>query len=169
MSSCGGDYRALCRMRDLVFRRGSRGACCLRGAKRAERTTKMKVCPVCKARVFDDMDTCYGCLHRFDSSDVEKAHGGGFEPEEPPGYSGKARNSAEAEEKKKGARPVDMRQEGKADAKPAKRDLVLHIAVPEGAAGVRVAVDFAGCAPAGQTRAVDAYSTRRWNSFSAAS
>ena len=100
----------------------------------------MKVCPVCKARVFDDMDTCYGCLHRFDSSDVEKAHGGGFEPEEPSGYSGKARNSAEAEEKKKGARPVD----------------VLHIAVPEGAAGVRVAVDFAGCAPAGQTRAVDA-------------
>ena len=116
----------------------------------------MKVCPVCKARVFDDMDTCYGCLHRFDSSDVEKAHGGGFEPEEPPGYSGKARNSAEAEEKKKGTRPVSVRQEGKADAKPAARDLVLHIAVPEGAAGVRVAVDFAGCAPAGRTRAVDA-------------
>ena len=100
----------------------------------------MKVCPVCKARVFDDMDTCYGCLHRFDSSDAEKAHGGGFEPEE----------------KKKGARPVDVRQEGKADAKPATRDLVLHIAVPEGAAGVRVAVDFAGCAPAGRTRAADA-------------
>ncbi len=116
----------------------------------------MKVCPVCKARVFDDMDTCYGCLHRFDSPDVEKAHGGGFEPEEPPDYSGKAHNLAEAEEKKKGARPVDVRQEGKADAKPAKRDLVLHIAVPEGAAGVRVAVDFAGYAPAGQTRAVDA-------------
>ena len=58
MSSCGGDYRALCRMRDLVFRRGSRGACCLRGAKRAERTNKMKVCPVCKARVFDDTDAC---------------------------------------------------------------------------------------------------------------
>ena len=52
----------------------------------------MKVCPVCKARVFDDMDTCYGCLHRFDSSDAEKAHGGVFEPEEPPCYSGKARN-----------------------------------------------------------------------------
>ena len=69
----------------------------------------MKVCPVCKARVFDDMDTCYGCLHRFDSSDVEKAHGGGFEPEESPGYSGKARNLAEAEEKKKGARPADVR------------------------------------------------------------
>ena len=116
----------------------------------------MKVCPVCKARVFDDMDTCYGCLYRFDSPDAEEAHGGVFEPEEPSDSSGRARDSAEAEEKKKGARPVDVRQEGKADTKPAARDLVLHIAVPEGAAGVRVAVDFAGCAPAGQTRAVDA-------------
>lgn len=25
----------------------------------------MKICPVCKARCFDDMDICYGCLHRF--------------------------------------------------------------------------------------------------------
>lgn len=25
----------------------------------------MKVCPVCKSRCFDDMDTCYGCLHDF--------------------------------------------------------------------------------------------------------
>lgn len=25
----------------------------------------MKVCPVCKARCFDDMEVCYGCLHRF--------------------------------------------------------------------------------------------------------
>ena len=25
----------------------------------------MKECPVCKARCFDDMDVCYGCLHRF--------------------------------------------------------------------------------------------------------
>lgn len=32
----------------------------------------MKVCPVCKSRLFDDMDTCYGCMHRFenDSSSV---------------------------------------------------------------------------------------------------
>ena len=116
----------------------------------------MKACPVCKARVFDDMDTCYGCLHRFDSPDAEEAHGGVFEPEEPSDCSGKARDSVEAEEKKKGARPVDVRQESKAGAKPATRDLVLHIAVPEGAAGVRVAVDFAGCAPAGRTRAADA-------------
>ena len=26
----------------------------------------MKVCPVCKARVFDDMEQCFGCLHRFE-------------------------------------------------------------------------------------------------------
>lgn len=26
----------------------------------------MKVCPVCKARVFDDMVQCFGCLHRFE-------------------------------------------------------------------------------------------------------
>jgi hypothetical protein len=26
----------------------------------------MKTCPVCKARCFDDMEICYGCLHRFE-------------------------------------------------------------------------------------------------------
>ena len=26
----------------------------------------MKSCPVCKARCFDDMEICYGCMHRFD-------------------------------------------------------------------------------------------------------
>ena len=25
----------------------------------------MKTCPVCKARCFDDMDTCFGCLQDF--------------------------------------------------------------------------------------------------------
>lgn len=25
----------------------------------------MKICPVCNARCFDDMEVCYGCLHRF--------------------------------------------------------------------------------------------------------
>lgn len=29
----------------------------------------MKTCPVCKATVFDDMDTCYGCMHRFGGDD----------------------------------------------------------------------------------------------------
>lgn len=29
----------------------------------------MKTCPVCHARCFDDMDMCYGCLHRFSGED----------------------------------------------------------------------------------------------------
>lgn len=28
----------------------------------------MKQCPVCKSNVFDDMDTCYGCMYRFKES-----------------------------------------------------------------------------------------------------
>lgn len=30
----------------------------------------MKTCPVCNATVFDDMDICYGCMHRFDDSEA---------------------------------------------------------------------------------------------------
>ena len=26
----------------------------------------MKICPICKARCFDDMEICYGCMHQFD-------------------------------------------------------------------------------------------------------
>lgn len=26
----------------------------------------MKKCPVCKSNIFDDMDTCYNCLHKFE-------------------------------------------------------------------------------------------------------
>ena len=29
----------------------------------------MKTCPVCRARCFDDMEVCYGCLHRFGIDD----------------------------------------------------------------------------------------------------
>ncbi|WP_283169748.1 hypothetical protein [Curtanaerobium respiraculi] len=29
----------------------------------------MKICPVCKARCFDDMDVCFGCMHRFDDDE----------------------------------------------------------------------------------------------------
>lgn len=31
----------------------------------------MKVCPTCKSRCFDDMDTCYGCMHQFSENDNE--------------------------------------------------------------------------------------------------
>ncbi|MCL1797820.1 MAG: hypothetical protein FWG24_05880 [Eggerthellaceae bacterium] len=26
----------------------------------------MKICPICNARCFDDMEICFGCMHRFD-------------------------------------------------------------------------------------------------------
>ena len=29
----------------------------------------MKTCPICKARCFDDMEICYGCMHPFDSEE----------------------------------------------------------------------------------------------------
>ena len=29
----------------------------------------MKNCPVCKARCFDDMEICYGCMHRFEQEE----------------------------------------------------------------------------------------------------
>ena len=25
----------------------------------------MKICPTCKSKLFDDMDTCFGCMYRF--------------------------------------------------------------------------------------------------------
>lgn len=30
----------------------------------------MKTCPICSARCFDDMNTCYGCMHRFCSTEA---------------------------------------------------------------------------------------------------
>ena len=32
----------------------------------------MKVCPICKNNVFDDMDTCFNCLHRFGDENEEE-------------------------------------------------------------------------------------------------
>lgn len=31
----------------------------------------MKTCPICKARCFDDMAICYGCMHRFEADTSE--------------------------------------------------------------------------------------------------
>ncbi|MEG1397894.1 MAG: hypothetical protein RSC47_04500 [Raoultibacter sp.] len=28
----------------------------------------MKTCPICKARCFDDMKICYGCMHQFEAA-----------------------------------------------------------------------------------------------------
>ena len=35
----------------------------------------MKTCPVCHARCFEDMDVCYGCLHRFGQGDPALVEG----------------------------------------------------------------------------------------------
>ena len=35
----------------------------------------MKVCPVCKAKAFDDAEVCYGCLHRFTAQDARAVQG----------------------------------------------------------------------------------------------
>jgi len=29
----------------------------------------MKICPICSARCFEDMDVCFGCMYRFDSAE----------------------------------------------------------------------------------------------------
>lgn len=34
----------------------------------------MKTCPICHAQCFDDMEVCYGCMHRF--TDDDSASGG---------------------------------------------------------------------------------------------
>ena len=36
----------------------------------------MRTCPVCRTAIFDDMDTCYGCMYRFEA---EQAAGSGDE------------------------------------------------------------------------------------------
>lgn len=40
----------------------------------------MKVCPVCSARCFDDMDVCYGCMHRFEEAPEPAEAGLGTPP-----------------------------------------------------------------------------------------
>lgn len=37
----------------------------------------MKTCPVCKSHVFDDMDVCYGCMHRFEGDGPAAQEEGG--------------------------------------------------------------------------------------------
>ena len=32
----------------------------------------MKICPVCNSNVFDDMDTCFNCLHKFDDVEIPR-------------------------------------------------------------------------------------------------
>ena len=50
----------------------------------------MKECPICHGTCFDDMEVCYGCMHRF--AEELEMHTYETEPEEP-----KASDSAPAE------------------------------------------------------------------------
>lgn len=34
----------------------------------------MKTCPICKARCFDDMEVCFGCMHRFEPDQGSSSH-----------------------------------------------------------------------------------------------
>lgn len=43
---------------------------------KAEDGTVIKKCPVCKTTLFDDMDTCYGCMYKFGSSPELEASAG---------------------------------------------------------------------------------------------
>lgn len=33
----------------------------------------MKTCPVCGSVIFDDMDTCFGCMHRFQGDEPARS------------------------------------------------------------------------------------------------
>lgn len=52
-----------------------RRVCCSDGRKKEHsafargkgETVAVKTCPVCKTKLFEDMDTCFGCMHRFDT------------------------------------------------------------------------------------------------------
>ena len=48
------------------------------GKEMQKPSQEMKVCPVCGARCFADMDTCFNCLHSFsrDAETVEEEEGG---------------------------------------------------------------------------------------------
>lgn len=102
----------------------------------------MKTCPVCNARAFDDMDVCYGCLHRFDEA-----------PKDTPGLSA-APLKTDGEERLRdagGRRPPaaggDVGEPkatplGESGREGGGKTIVINVPVPEGAKGVRVAVDF---------------------------
>lgn len=44
-------------------------------ARDRERMSTMKVCPVCSARCFEDMEVCYGCMHRFEEKPDSASEG----------------------------------------------------------------------------------------------
>ncbi len=131
----------------------------------------MKTCPVCNAKAFDDMDVCYGCLHRFDgkkpfasSKDAESSLNDDVKgAEERVARSSDARDgvgSVGNAESAEGGREHTLRvkekdepsaKEREAELQNARceesrsdgeRTFVINVPLPQGVKGVRVAVDF---------------------------
>lgn len=50
----------------ILATNGSLRAIRSRWRRQSEKGSEVKECPVCEATTFDDMEVCYGCLHRFD-------------------------------------------------------------------------------------------------------
>ena len=110
----------------------------------------MKTCPVCGAKAFDDMDVCYGCLHRFDEK-RSVASPNSVEPDSRDGGKGVGGSekglSDAGEEKTSFARETegeshDVKCEGAGPDSGGEKMFVINVPLPQGVKGVRVAVDF---------------------------
>lgn len=56
----------------------------------------MKVCSVCSARCFDDMEVCYGCMHRFGKEGEERSGSAALDPTMADSVSGLSKACGEA-------------------------------------------------------------------------
>ncbi len=87
----------------------------------------MKTCPVCKARCFDDMPVCYGCLHDFERAFFEdnlpeEAVQPRSAREAPSTSQGESASSAAATAARRGARSIT--------SAPATEQLVAQVPLP---------------------------------------
>lgn len=83
-----------------------RQVCCSDGRKKEHsafargkgETVAVKTCPVCKTKLFEDMDTCFGCMHRFGTdADSGARQRDDVEGETPQPTASREAGSAEAE------------------------------------------------------------------------
>lgn len=105
----------------------------------------MKTCPICNAKTFDDMDVCYGCLHRFGKERFSPSSGSGesgsngkvdLEVKQAPGASqdgGFITQGAECDLRDKNREETGSNSE---------RLFVVNVPLSQEVKGVRVAVDF---------------------------
>lgn len=118
----------------------------------------MKTCPICNAKAFDDMDVCYGCLHRFDER-RPSAPSGGVGPNAGDGAKGVGSSREDSSHVREGDEPPAKGESkipeieagcGSPDMKCGESDsgdkggkmFVINVPLPQGVKGVRVAVDF---------------------------